>query len=152
GRRAESLAGDGRLQAGLSDRGADRADLRRGRRRGRLPDGDGVRGKGEGRDRSAAHGDAGAAEESGEVVGVAAGGERGIETGDAGARRLVLVDGGQHDVVEELALEDVDVAVDPTLLSSAVRQRRIRLPQRGQAVDQTECGGGGAERRHHRAV
>ena len=62
-----------------------------------------------------------------EIIAVSARRQRSKQAGDWEGRGVILVYGNQHDIVEELALIDLHVTVDPALLPGTVRKRIIRL-------------------------
>src|SRR5216683_5381657 len=116
----KTFPGDGHGGPGLADGWANGAGLGRCSAGGELPDSRGVRAEGEVGNRivaarSRGDRDSGAAKHAAERIGIIAGRESGIQTGDGKAGAIIFVDGYEHHVIEELALEDVDVVVDPAL-------------------------------------
>jgi len=154
GGRAQSSAGDCDFDPRLADGGTNGSDFWSAGRAGGLPNGDGVGRQSEvvGRivaSAAGADGEAGTPKQSAEIVGVRAGGQRGVKARDRVTARVIFVDGHQDDVVEELALVNVDIVVDPALLITAVSQRVVgTLAKSCEFVDELVSGGRSVEGAH----
>ena len=127
------------LHAGLADGWSNRANLRRRRAFGKLPNRNRVRRQRESRHRiitagSGADRDRNSAEQTRQVIRLVSDRQRRVQSADAVAGRLVLVDGDEHDVAEKLSFVNVDVVVNPTLGHRAVGRRRVVATQRGEFV------------------
>src|SRR5207245_8328695 len=98
---------------------------------------------------SPGYGQARSAKQSSHVVAIRPCGQGGQEARDGISGCVVLADGNENHVIEELALVNVDVIVDPALLEGAVGQSAVAaLAQGRQLIDELIGRSCGAEGTH----